>query len=239
MGTSETAVLGGGCFWCLEAVYNELRGVEHVISGYAGGSVPNPSYEAVCGGRTGHAEVVHITFDPEVLSYREILEVFFTVHDPTTLNRQGADVGTQYRSIILYSSPEQEATARSVIEETNATSASTLVLIDMTVIAFANAMRVQSMIGNTALLIETEMFGQPTLRAKWKKEYGGRPDDLQGLAVEEHVARLRDKLLPLVEKSHRIARESIEAISRIRQGPSMAVERAEAVNIVLVAPGSI
>src|SRR5438105_69955 len=120
MGTSETAVLGGGCFWCLEAVYNELRGVEHVISGYAGGSVPNPSYEAVCGGRTGHAEVVHITFDPEVLSYREILEVFFAGHDPTTLNRQGADVGTQYRSIILYSSPEQEATARSVIEETNA-----------------------------------------------------------------------------------------------------------------------
>ena len=120
MGTSETAVLGGGCFWCLEAVYNELRGVEHVISGYAGGSVPNPSYEAVCSGRTGHAEVVQVAFDPEVISYREILEVFFTIHDPTTLNRQGADVGTQYRSIILYASPEQEATARSVIEETTA-----------------------------------------------------------------------------------------------------------------------
>src|SRR5207302_4481167 len=120
MGTPQTAVLGGGCFWCLEAVYNELRGVEHVISGYAGGSLPIPSYEAVCGGRTGHAEVVQVAFDPEVISYREILEVFFTIHDPTTLNRQGADVGTQYRSIILYASPEQEATARSVIEETTA-----------------------------------------------------------------------------------------------------------------------
>jgi len=116
--TSETAVLGGGCFWCLEAVYNELRGVERVISGYAGGSVTNPSYEQVCSGRTGHAEVVQITFDPNQISFREILEVFFTIHDPTTLNRQGADVGTQYRSIILYASPEQEQTARDVIEET-------------------------------------------------------------------------------------------------------------------------
>ena len=116
--TSETAVLGGGCFWCLEAVYKELRGVERVISGYAGGSVTNPSYEQVCSGRTGHAEVVQITFDPNQISFREILEVFFTIHDPTTLNRQGADVGTQYRSIILYASPEQEQTARDVIEET-------------------------------------------------------------------------------------------------------------------------
>jgi len=117
---SEVAVLGGGCFWCLEAVYNELRGVAHVISGYAGGSVPNPTYEQVCSGRTGHAEVVQVTFDPSVISYREILEVFFTIHDPTTLNRQGADVGTQYRSVIFYASAEQEATAREVITETNA-----------------------------------------------------------------------------------------------------------------------
>jgi hypothetical protein len=131
------------------------------------------------------------------------------------------------------------AIRRGLIDETNATSASELVLIDMAVIAFANAMRVQSMIGNTALLIETEMFGQPTLRAKWKKEHGGRPNDIQGLAVEEHVLQLRDKLLPLVEKFHRIARESIETISRMRQVPAMAVERAEPVNIVLVAPGSI
>jgi len=117
---SETVVLGGGCFWCLEAVYNELRGVERVLSGYAGGSVANPSYEQVCGGRTGHAEVVQVTFDPSQITLRDILEVFFTIHDPTTPNRQGADVGTQYRSIILYQSPEQEATARAVIEGTNA-----------------------------------------------------------------------------------------------------------------------
>jgi peptide-methionine (S)-S-oxide reductase len=116
----ETATLGGGCFWCLEAVYNELRGVERVISGYAGGHVPNPTYEQVCSGRTGHAEVVQVTFDPEVISYREILEVFFTIHDPTTLNRQGADVGTQYRSVIFHQSPEQEQVAREVMAQTNA-----------------------------------------------------------------------------------------------------------------------
>src|SRR5215831_2763519 len=110
----EQATLAGGCFWCLEAVYNELRGVERVISGYAGGTVPNPTYEQVCSGRTGHAEVVQITFDPSEISYREILEVFFTIHDPTTPNRQGADVGTQYRSIILFDSQWQEETARSV-----------------------------------------------------------------------------------------------------------------------------
>jgi hypothetical protein len=130
------------------------------------------------------------------------------------------------------------AIRRGLIEETSASSASELVLIDMAVIAYANAMRLQSMIGNTSLLIEMEMFGQPTLRAKWKKEYGGRPEDIQGLAVEDHVARLRDKLLPLVEKSHRIARENIQAITRMRQTPSMAVERSEAVNILLVAPGA-
>ena len=116
----ETATLGGGCFWCLEAVYNELRGVEHVISGYAGGHVPNPTYEQVCSGRTGHAEAVQVTFDPAVISYREILEVFFTIHDPTTLNRQGADVGTQYRSVIFHQSPEQEQVAREVMAQTNA-----------------------------------------------------------------------------------------------------------------------
>jgi peptide-methionine (S)-S-oxide reductase len=120
MATSETTVLGGGCFWCLEAVYTELRGVQTVISGYAGGSVDNPSYELVCSGRTGHAEVVQLTFDPSEISFREILEVFFTIHDPTTLNRQGNDVGPQYRSIILYTSPEQEQIAREVIAEITA-----------------------------------------------------------------------------------------------------------------------
>ena len=118
--TTETATLGGGCFWCLEAVYTELRGVKSVISGYAAGSVPFPTYEQVCTGRTGHAEVVQVTFDPTAISYRELLELFFTIHDPTTLNRQGADVGTQYRSIILYASPEQEETARAVLAEQTA-----------------------------------------------------------------------------------------------------------------------
>jgi peptide-methionine (S)-S-oxide reductase len=111
---TETATLGGGCFWCLEAVYQQLKGVQHVESGYCGGQVPNPSYEDVCKGTTGHAEVVRVTFDPAEISYREVLEVFFTIHDPTTLNRQGNDVGTQYRSVIFFHSPEQEATAKQV-----------------------------------------------------------------------------------------------------------------------------
>jgi peptide-methionine (S)-S-oxide reductase len=117
---SEIATLAGGCFWCLEAVYDQLNGVISVESGYSGGHVRNPSYREVCSGRTGHAEVVQITFDPAVVSYRELLEVFFTIHDPTTLNRQGADVGTQYRSAIYTHSPEQEATARAVIQEIEA-----------------------------------------------------------------------------------------------------------------------
>ncbi|NIN73518.1 MAG: peptide-methionine (S)-S-oxide reductase MsrA [Gemmatimonadetes bacterium] len=113
----ELATLAGGCFWCLEAVYDRLRGVERVESGYAGGHVANPTYEQVCTGTTGHAEVVQITFDPDVVSYRELLEVFFAIHDPTTLNRQGADVGTQYRSAIFHHTPEQRATAEALIAE--------------------------------------------------------------------------------------------------------------------------
>ncbi|HXF96888.1 MAG TPA: peptide-methionine (S)-S-oxide reductase MsrA [Gemmatimonadales bacterium] len=120
MDRGEIATLAGGCFWCLEAVFQQLRGVERVQSGYAGGHVPNPSYEQVCTGTTGHAEVVQIIFDPEVITFRELLEVFFTVHDPTTLNRQGPDVGTQYRSAIFYHSPEQQAAARQVIGELEA-----------------------------------------------------------------------------------------------------------------------
>jgi peptide-methionine (S)-S-oxide reductase len=116
-GEKEVATLGGGCFWCLDAVFRDLRGVEGVVSGYAGGEVANPSYESVCAGTTGHAEVVQVTFDPEILSFRELLEVFFTIHDPTTLNRQGADRGTQYRSAILFHSPEQQATAAAVIAD--------------------------------------------------------------------------------------------------------------------------
>lgn len=114
---TELATLGGGCFWCLEAVFLELRGVEHVVSGYAGGSVPKPTYEQVCGGRTGHAEVVQVSFDPVILSYHDLLQVFFAIHDPTTLDRQGADVGTQYRSVIFTHSAGQEAVAREVIKE--------------------------------------------------------------------------------------------------------------------------
>lgn len=116
----ETATLAGGCFWCLEAVYDNLKGVTDVVSGYAGGKVQNPSYQDVCGGRTGHAEVVHVMFDPAEISYREILEVLFSIHDPTTLNRQGADVGTQYRSAIFYHSPAQKQIAEQFINELNA-----------------------------------------------------------------------------------------------------------------------
>lgn len=116
----EVATLGGGCFWCLEAVYDELKGVLSVESGYAGGHVVNPSYAQVCGGGTGHAEVVRVTFDPQQITYREILQLFFTIHDPTTLNRQGNDIGPQYRSVIFYHSPEQKATAEAVIEEITA-----------------------------------------------------------------------------------------------------------------------
>jgi peptide-methionine (S)-S-oxide reductase len=116
----EVATLAGGCFWCLEAVFQDLKGVEKVESGYAGGTLPNPSYEQVCTGTTGHAEVVQITFDPQVISFRELLEVFFTIHDPTTLNRQGPDVGTQYRSAIFYHNEAQKAIAEEVIRELNA-----------------------------------------------------------------------------------------------------------------------
>ena len=114
---TEVAILGGGCFWCLEAVYLEVRGVTRVESGYMGGQVLNPTYEQVCTGQTGHAEVVRLEFDPSVISYRDILEIFFTIHDPTTPDRQGNDVGTQYRSAIFFTSPEQEATARKVMAE--------------------------------------------------------------------------------------------------------------------------
>jgi peptide-methionine (S)-S-oxide reductase len=113
----EIATLGGGCFWCLEAVFEQLRGVESVVSGYAGGHVPNPSYEQVCGKQTGHAEVVQVTFDPRALSYREVLEVFFLTHDPTTKDRQGNDVGPQYRSVIFTHSDEQKEIAEALIAE--------------------------------------------------------------------------------------------------------------------------
>lgn len=115
----ETATFGSGCFWCTEAVFNRLKGVKSVVSGYAGGNVPNPSYEAVCTGKTGHAEVCRITFDPNEISYDELLEVFWRTHDPTTLNRQGNDAGTQYRSVIFYHSEEQKKKAEEYMDKLN------------------------------------------------------------------------------------------------------------------------
>jgi peptide-methionine (S)-S-oxide reductase len=119
-GRMEEATLGGGCFWCIEAAFNEIKGVINVESGYAGGDSASPTYEQVCTGTTGHAEVVQITFDPRIISFREILEIFFTVHDPTTLNRQGADVGNQYRSVIFYHNGKQKEVAEQTIAELNA-----------------------------------------------------------------------------------------------------------------------
>ena len=117
---AEKITLGGGCFWCVEAVFDELKGVTDVVSGYAGGSVVNPTYRQICTGTTGHAEVIQVSYDPARTTTREVLEVFFTVHDPTTLNRQGADVGTQYRSVIFYHTPDQKAVAEQLIKELNA-----------------------------------------------------------------------------------------------------------------------
>lgn len=116
----QTATLAGGCFWCLEAVFDEVKGVQSVVSGYSGGHVANPSYRDVCTGTTGHAEVVRVTFDAQVISYKDILNVFFAIHDPTTLNRQGADTGTQYRSAIFYHNDEQKSVAENLIKELNA-----------------------------------------------------------------------------------------------------------------------
>src|SRR5580704_7119502 len=120
MPATQTTTLAGGCFWCLEAVFDDMQGIVSVESGYMGGRQPNPAYRDVCTGRTGHAEVVQLTFDPEVTTFEDILEVFFAIHDPTTLNRQGNDAGTQYRSAIFYHSDEQRATAEQVIRELTA-----------------------------------------------------------------------------------------------------------------------
>lgn len=117
---TQLATLAGGCFWCLEAVFEQLRGVTKVVSGYAGGQVPNPNYATVCSGSTGHAEVLQIAFDPAVITFRDLLDVFFTIHDPTTLNQQGGDVGTQYRSAIFFHSPEQRRVAEDVVRELEA-----------------------------------------------------------------------------------------------------------------------
>jgi peptide-methionine (S)-S-oxide reductase len=118
-GREEVATLGGGCFWCLEAVFEQLQGVKRIESGYSGGTIAGPSYRQVCTGDTGHAEVIQVIFDPDVISFRDVLEVFFATHDPTTLNRQGADVGTQYRSVVFYHNPGQKQTAEQLIADLN------------------------------------------------------------------------------------------------------------------------
>ena len=118
-GQTETATFGGGCFWCTEAIFRSLKGVETVESGYSGGKTKNPTYNEVCTGETGHAEVIHITFDPKLISFKELLEIFWKTHDPTTLNRQGADSGTQYRSVVFYHSPEQKETAEKYKSDLN------------------------------------------------------------------------------------------------------------------------
>jgi peptide-methionine (S)-S-oxide reductase len=123
MAKEQTAVFGGGCFWCIEAIFQRLTGVTHVESGYMGGHVDNPTYRQVCGGDTGHVEVVRITFNPDEISYRDLLDVFFTVHDPTTMNRQGNDTGEQYRSVIFYNDEAQQRTAEEVIAELTASKA--------------------------------------------------------------------------------------------------------------------
>ena len=125
----EIATLGGGCFWCTEAVFLEIEGVLSVVPGYSGGHVKNPTYQQVTTGRTGHAEVIQVRFYPEIITYREILEIFFTMHDPTTLNRQGADVGTQYRSAIFYNSEEQRKIAKEFIKELNDTNVFNLLIV--------------------------------------------------------------------------------------------------------------
>ena len=122
MSEFETATLAGGCFWCIESIFKELKGVEKVVSGYCGGDVPNPTYEQVCSGKTGHAETVQITFNPKIISYADILEVFFSVHNPTSVNRQGPDTGNQYRSAIFYMNKKQKATAERVIKKLNGSS---------------------------------------------------------------------------------------------------------------------
>ncbi|MGB8218585.1 MAG: peptide-methionine (S)-S-oxide reductase MsrA [Candidatus Methanoperedens sp.] len=176
---NETATLGGGCFWCLEAIFSELRGVEKVVSGYSGGSVPNPSYREVCAGTTGHAEVIQVTFDPGVISYKELLMVFFSVHDPTTLNRQGADVGTQYRSVIFYYTNEQKDVAREVIAEIEA-----------------------AMLWSAPIVTEITLFNAFYPAEEYHQEYFKRnPDQMYcRVVIEPKVAKFRKQYLTKLKK---------------------------------------
>lgn len=162
----EVATLAGGCFWCLEAVYDQLKGVNGVESGYIGGRIPDPSYEQVCGGDTGHAEAVRITFDPKAVSYRDLLKVFFTMHDPTTLNRQGSDVGTQYRSAVFYHSPEQKRVVDETIAELTAES-STMDPSSPRLRPPAPSIRPRTTTRNTSSAIHTS----PTVSTLWRPRW--------------------------------------------------------------------
>ncbi len=174
----QTATLAGGCFWCLEAIYDRVKGVTSVESGYSGGHVPNPSYQAVGLGTTGHAEVVQITFDPDIITYKDILNIFFTIHDPTTLNRQGADVGTQYRSAIFYHDGEQQKVAEEVIRE----------------ISEAN-------IWNDPLVTEVAPFEAFYVAEDYHQEYYARnPNQAYCRAViEPKVAKFRQRYAEMLE----------------------------------------
>lgn len=178
----ETAVLGGGCFWCLEAVFEQVQGVRSVISGYCGGRQANPSYAEVCEGDTGHAEVVQLKFDPTELSFPDLLKIFFTIHDPTTLNRQGNDVGTQYRSVIFSQSPEQEREAKEVIAELD-----------------------QQQIWDAAIVTQV-VSAQPFYPADEYHQHYFRKHPDQGycaVVVSPKVTKFRKRFTPLLKPEHR------------------------------------
>ena len=177
----QVATLAGGCFWCLEAVFDELKGVKSVESGYMGGKTPNPNYEDVCSGRTGHAEVVRVTFDPDEVSYRDLLSVFFTIHDPTTLNRQGNDVGTQYRSAIFYHSEDQKRAAEDVIQRLAA----------------------EKLFGDRKIVTEVAPASQFHMAEDYHQEYFqrvGAGNPYCSFVVEPKVAKFRKKYFDRLKK---------------------------------------
>lgn len=176
----EIATLGGGCFWCIEAVFNEIKGVMNVDSGYSGGGIPSPTYQEVCTGTTGHAEVVQVTFDPNIISFKEILEIFFTSHDPTTLNRQGADMGSQYRSVIFYHDEKQKEIAQQVISELEA-----------------------SKVWDGPIVTEVERFKKFWKAEEYHRGYFGRNPEAGycKLVIVPKIAKLRKKYREKLKKS--------------------------------------
>jgi len=177
----EIATLAGGCFWCLEAVFDELNGVEQVESGYTGGHLANPTYRQVCSGATGHAEVVQIRFDPSIISFRDLLRVFFTIHDPTTLNRQGADIGTQYRSAIFYHTAEQKSVAEQVIKEIN-----------------------EARIWDNSIVTEVTMFSEFYPAEEYHRDYFLRNPDQPycRFVIEPKVAKFRKSFIEKMKRDN-------------------------------------